>query len=162
MKSFCSVMLMLVLLGTLCAIARAQEDVSAAEGRPNDPDKFDLVWPEEPGEKPDIETEPPQGRPMLRIDIDDIADPGGDVEPDVETDRRPASTSSPDGLTTLIVELRTEVSELRHEIRRLRTTVELLSARISGSQTARTASTDTDLATDAEQGGFHPFWLPQP
>ena len=162
MKSLCSVVLMLVLFGTLCAAAQAQEDVSAPETRRDDLDKFDLVWPEEPSEEPEIETEPPRGRPMLRIDIDDVTSPSGDVEPAADTNQTPAATSSSGELTTLIGELREEVSELRHEVRRLRTTVELLSARISRSQIARTASADTELATDAGQGGFHPFWLPQP
>lgn len=162
MKSLCSVVLMLVLFGTLCATARAQEDVSAAETRRDDLDKFDLVWPEETGEEPDIETEPPQGRPMLRIDIDDVTGPSGDVEAAADTDQSPAVSGSADELTTLISELRGEISELRHEVRRLRTTVELLSARISGSQAARTASADTGLTADAGDGEFHPFWLPKP
>ena len=55
MKSLCSVVLMLVLFGTLCAAAQAQEDVSAPETRRDDLDKFDLVWPEEPSEEPEID-----------------------------------------------------------------------------------------------------------
>ena len=162
MKSLCSVALAFVLIGTLCATSRAQEDVSAAEIQRDDLDKFDLVWPEESGEKSDVEIEQPQGRPILHIDIDDVTGSGGDLEPAADTGQSPAVAGSPDELTTLIGKLQQEISELRHEVRRLRTTVELLSARISGSQTARTASADAELATEAGRGGFHPFWLPHP
>jgi len=161
-KSFCSVVLILMLLGTLCSAPIAQEDVPAAETDRDDLDKFTLVWPEEPVEQPVTDTEPSQGRPLLRLDIQDITGPRADDQPVAGTDQNPAVRGSRDELTTLIGELREEVSELRHEIRRLRTTVELLSARISGSPSARTASVDTELTADAGDGEFHPFWLPQP
>jgi len=160
-KSLCSLVLMVMLFGTICPTAAAQENVSDTKTDRDDLDKFDLVWPEEPAEEPATDTEPPQGRPMLHLDIEDVTGPRTDDQAAAGTDRSPAASGSRSELTTLIGELREEVAELRHEVRRLRTTIELLSARISGSRVAQASPDTAELVTGAGQGGFHPFWLPQ-